>query len=41
MFVDIKVVYFYSDVPQTTNNKAINDLCERLDACILADDGTF
>jgi len=28
---------FYSDLPQTTINKAINDLCKRLNACVSAD----
>jgi len=26
---------FYSDLPQTTINKAINILCKRLKACVL------
>jgi len=32
---------FHSDLPQTTINKAINDLCKRLNACVLARFGHF
>jgi len=32
---------FYSDLPQTTINKAINDLRKRLNACVSADGGHF
>jgi len=42
MFVDIIKVFNYSDLPQTTINKAIieyNDLPKRLNACVLADGG--
>jgi len=31
----------YSDLPQTSINKAINDLRKRLYACVLADGGHF
>jgi len=43
MFVDIIKVFtvFYSDLPQTTINKAINDLHKRLIACVSADGGHF
>jgi len=38
MFVGItKVFVFYSYLPQTTINKAINDLRKRVNACVLAD----
>jgi len=32
---------FYSDLPQTTSNKAINDLRKRLNARVLARFGHF
>jgi len=32
---------FYSDLPQTTINKAVNDLRKRLNACVSADGGHF
>jgi len=32
---------FYSDLPQTTINKAINDLRKRLNARVSADGGHF
>jgi len=32
---------FYSELPQTKINKAIHDLCKRLNARILADGGHF
>jgi len=32
---------FYSDLPRTTVNKAINNLHNRLNACVLADGGHF
>jgi len=38
MFVDIIKVFkclFYSDLPQTTINIAVNDLRKRLSACVL------
>ena len=35
MFVDITKCLFYSDLPQTTINKAINDLRKRLNARVL------
>jgi len=35
MFDDIIKVLFYNDLPQTTINKAINDLRKRLNACVL------
>jgi len=41
MFVYIIIVLFYSDLPQTTINKAINDLRIRLNACVSADGGHF
>jgi len=41
MFVDIIKCLSYSDLPQTTINKAINDLRKRLNACVSADDGHF
>jgi len=41
MFVDIIKCLFYSYLPQTTINKAINDLRKRVNACISADDGHF
>jgi len=36
MFVDIIKCLFYSELPQTTINKAINDLRKRLNARVLA-----
>jgi len=43
MFADIIKVFIYSDLPQTTINKAINHLRKRLNACVLvlADGGHF
>jgi len=42
MFVDIiKVFILYSDLPQTTINKAINDLRKCLNARVAADGGHF
>jgi len=42
MFVDIiKVFILYSDLPQATINKAINDLRKRLHARVLARFGHF
>jgi len=41
MFDDIKKCLFYNDLPQTTINKAINDLRKRLNACVLAYGGHF
>jgi len=43
MFVDIMKVFrlFYSDLPQTTFNKAISDLRKHLNACVSADGGHF
>jgi len=45
MFVDIIKCLFYSDFPQTTINKAVNDLHVhiqlRLNACVSADGGHF
>jgi len=41
MFVYIIKVLFYSDLPQTTINKAINDLRKCLNACVSADGGHF
>jgi len=41
MFVDIIKCLFYSDLPQTTINKAINDLRKRLNARVLALFGHF
>jgi len=32
---------FYSDLPQKTINKAINDLSKRLNECVSADGGHF
>jgi len=29
----------WDDLPQTTINKAINDFCKRLNACVSADGG--
>jgi len=40
-FIDIKKCLFYSNLPQTTINKAINDLRKRLNACVSADCGHF
>jgi len=38
MFVDIiKVQQIWDDMPEKIVNKAINNFCERLNACILAD----
>jgi len=34
-------VFIFSDLPQTTIYKAINDLRKRLNACVSADDGHF
>jgi len=31
----------WDDLPQTTINKAINDFCNRLNACVSADGGNF
>jgi len=36
MFVGIIKCLFYNDLPQTTINKAINDLRKRLNARVLA-----
>jgi len=41
MFVDIIKVLFYSDLPQTTINKAINDLRKRPNTRVLARFGHF
>jgi len=41
MFIDIMTLFLYSDLPQTTINKAINDLRKRLNACVSADGGHF
>jgi len=41
MFVDIIKSVFYSDFPQTTINKAINDLRKRLNARVLERFGHF
>jgi len=41
MFVDIIKVFFYSDLSQTTINKAINNLRKRLNTRVLADCGHF
>jgi len=41
MFFDIIKVFIYSDLPQTTINKAIKDFRKRLNACISADGGHF
>jgi len=41
MFVDIIKCLFYSDLPQTTINKAINNLRKRLNARVLARFGHF
>jgi len=43
MFVDIIKHYhlFYSYLPQTTINKAINDLRKRVNACVSAHGGHF
>jgi len=43
MFVDIIKVFilFINNLPQTTINKAINDLRRRLNARVLADGGHF
>jgi len=41
MFVDIIKVSFHSYLPQTTINKAVNDLRKRVNACVSADDGHF
>ena len=37
----LKNCLFYSDLPQTTINKAINDLRKRLNACVSADGGNL
>jgi len=39
MIVDIIKVFILYDLPQTTVNKAINDLRKRLNACVSADGG--
>jgi len=36
MFADIIKVFIFSDLPQTTINRAINDLRKRLNACVSA-----
>jgi len=41
MFVDIIKAQFWDDLPQTTINKAINNFCKRLNACVSADGGHF
>jgi len=41
MFVYIIKVFVASDLPQTTINKAINDLRKRLNACVSGDGGHF
>jgi len=42
MFIDIIKCLFYSDLPQTTISKAINDLRKsRLNACVSAAGGHF
>jgi len=41
MFFDIINVFLYSYLPQTTINKAINDLHKRVNACVLADGEHF
>jgi len=41
MFVGIIKVFFYSYLPQTTINKAINDLRKRVNARVLADGEHF
>jgi len=41
MFIDIIKLLFYSDLPQTAINKAINDLRRHLNACVSADGGHF
>jgi len=37
----LEMCLFYSVLPQTTINKAINDLRERLNACVSANGGHF
>jgi len=37
MFVDIIKCLFYSYLPQTTINKAVNDLRKRVNTCVSAD----
>jgi len=41
MFDDIIKVFIYSYLPQTTINKAINDLRKCVNACVLADGEHF
>jgi len=41
MFVDIIKQQIWHGLPQTTINKAINNLHKRLNACVLADGGHF
>jgi len=41
MFVDVIKVFICSYLPQTTINKAINDLRKRVNTCVSADCGHF
>jgi len=41
MFVDIIKVLFYSYLPQTTIDRAINDLRKRVNTCVSVDCGHF
>jgi len=41
MFVYIIKCLFYSYLPQTTINKAVNDLRKHLNACVSAGGGHF
>jgi len=41
MFADIIKVLFYGYMPQSTINKAINDIRKSVNACVSADGGHF
>jgi len=41
LFLTLSKCLFYSDLPQTTINKAINNLSTCLNACVSADGGHF